>query len=191
MSAGFPLIYADPPWSYETWSKKGAGRTASSHYDVMSLEDIAALPVRDIAAKDAVLLMWATYPHLNVAFEVMHRWGFTYKTVAFTWIKLNPRGMGIAIGNGHYTRANAEIVLLGTRGKGLPRLRRDIPQVLMTPRRAHSKKPADVRDRIVMLFGDLPRVELFARQPSDGWISYGNEIDGRDIREALLQRVAV
>ena len=87
----YKIIYADPPWTYRVWGKKGEGRSAASHYDVMDLDDIKALPVQNIADEDCVLFMWATYPNLREAFEVLDAWGFTYKTVAFTWVKKNKK----------------------------------------------------------------------------------------------------
>ena len=171
----FNVVYADPAWTYKVWSKKGAGRTAASHYDVMSIDDIKLLPVAEIADKDCALFMWATYPNLKEAFEVIDAWGFTYKTVAFTWVKKNKVADSWFWGMGYWTRANAEICLLATKGKPKS-VSRSVHQVVDARIERHSKKPDEVRDRIVSLMGDVPRVELFARERCNGWSAWGNQI---------------
>jgi N6-adenosine-specific RNA methylase IME4 len=177
----FSVIYADPAWTYKVWSKKGEGRTAASHYDVMALNDIKRLPVAKLADKDCALFMWATYPNLKEAFEVLEAWGFTYKTVAFTWVKKNKVSDSWFWGMGYWTRANAEICLLATKGKPKS-VSRSVHQVVDARIERHSKKPDEVRERIVKLMGDVPRVELFARQRCDGWAAWGNEVsDGEAI----------
>ncbi len=178
-------MYADPAWHYRCWSKKGEGRTASNHYDVMTIDDIKALPVNEIVDDNAVLFMWITFPQLPEALEVIKAWGFTYKTNAFTWVKRNKIADSWFLGMGYYTRANAEICLLARKGRGLPRQSKGVHSIVDTHIEAHSKKPDVVRDKIVELFGDVPRVELFARQQVEGWVALGNEIDGKDIRDAL------
>ena len=170
----YQIILADPPWTFRVWSKKGAGRSAASHYDVMSLRDICNLPIKSITAKDAVLLLWAVPPNFPEALEVIDTWDFTYKTFAFTWVKLNQDGSPF-MGMGHYTRANAEVCLLATKTKGkvLPRLSRGVRQVILSPRREHSRKPDEQYGRIEQLFGDVPRIELFARHTRPGWDCWG------------------
>ena len=186
----YSIILADPPWSYNCWNKKDRGRTANSHYDVMTIKDIKALPVSDITVDNAVLFMWATFPQLPEALEVIRYWGFTYKTNGFTWVKRNKKSDSWFWGTGHYTRANAEICLIATKGKVLPRLSGSVHSIIDTPIEKHSKKPDVVRDKIVELFGDLPRIELFARQEVEGWDCLGNEIDGRDIRDAMAELIS-
>jgi len=190
----YKLLLADPPWDFETWSNRGKGRSAEQHYSVMTLEDICDLPVAEIADPEgSALFLWATYPHLEKALITMWSWGFIHKTTAFTWVKLNPKVRGniidiekdFHVGLGYYTRHNPEICLLGTRGKILERCDKGVRNLVVTPRRKHSEKPREVRERIVQLFGDLPRIELFAREKVDGWNSIGFDIDGRDIRESL------
>lgn len=169
----FDLILADPPWAYLVWSQRGAGRTAASHYPTMEIPDICALPVREIAAKDSVLLMWATMPKLEEAFAVIRAWGFEYKTCAFTWVKRNANGDPF-MGMGYYTRQNAELCLLSTRGNPLPRRAQDVPSVITSQRREHSRKPDGQYDLIERLFGrDIRRIELFARQAWPGWERWG------------------
>lgn len=173
----YSIIYADPPWQYNAWTGSRKNGTADSHYDVMSPEAIKALDVNGLADKNAVLFLWATAPTLPQAIELMSVWGFVYKTVAFTWIKRNKRATDtFFFGLGHYTRANAEFCLLGVKGQPLERKSRKVFSIVDTPIKGHSEKPAVVRERIVQLFGDLPRIELFARIKPDNWDAWGNEI---------------
>jgi len=172
----FSIIYADPAWFYRAWHRKGVGRTAESHYPTMNVKEICALPVADIAAKDSALFLWATYACLPEAFEVIKAWGFTYKTVAFTWVKTCRKSPGYFMSLGHWTRANAEICLLAT--KGHPRrISKSVRQLIVSPVRQHSQKPDEARARIVELMGGLPRIELFAREKAEGWSVWGNEVD--------------
>ena len=172
----YNVILADPPWSFRAWSSKGMGRSAEQHYPTMRLEDIKALPVSDLAAGDCVLFLWATFPMLKEALEVIDTWGFTYKTVAFTWVKENRKSPGLVWGLGYWTRANAEVCLLATRGSP-KRQSAAVHQVILSPIERHSKKPDAVRERIVALMGDVTRVELFARQETPGWDVWGNEVE--------------
>ena len=142
----------------------------------MSLPDICALPVADLADRDCALFMWATFPNLPQALDVIKAWGFTYKTVAFVWCKRNRKSGGFFTGLGHYTRANAEICLLATKGS-LKRVSKSVRQIIDTPIEQHSKKPDEARSRIIELFGDVPRIELFARERTAGWDCFGNEVD--------------
>ncbi|QBQ54948.1 MT-A70 family methyltransferase [Nitrosococcus wardiae] len=172
----YSILYADPPWSFKVWNRDtGSGRSAESHYRTMSLEQIKALPVNEIAEKNSVLFLWAVNPSLPEAIEVMTAWGFTYKTVGFTWVKETMSGKD-HVGMGYYTRANAELCLLATKGKPLSRQSRSVRQLIRAKVGRHSEKPAEVRDRIVELFGDLPRLEMFAREKVSGWDSWGNEV---------------
>ena len=171
----YNIIYADPPWSYKNSpSKKGTTRCfAKNHYDLMSTNDIGQLPIKEITEKDSACIMWATFPML----KVMEEWGFKYRTVAFVWVKKNKKNINTNFwGCGYYTRSNAEICLLGVKGKILERKSRSIHQIIESPVEQHSKKPDVVRNKIVELFGDIPRIELFARQYADGWDCWGNEV---------------
>lgn len=172
----YKIIYADPPWQYKTYSEKGLGRSAENHYSTMSLEDIQALPVGELADSDCVLFMWTTIPLLKDCFSVMKAWGFEYKTIAFVWIKLNRKSDSLFWGMGHWTRANAELCMLATKGHP-KRKSAGVHQVIVSHIEEHSKKPDEARERIIQLVGDLPRVELFARQKTDGWDVWGNEVD--------------
>jgi len=172
----YSIIYADPPWRYEVWSNKGKGRSAESHYPTMSLDEICALPVKEVSAPDSALFLWVTFPNLPDAFRVMQAWGFRYKTVAFVWVKRNKKSTGWFWGLGYWTRANAEICLLATKGHPKRQSRR-VHQVIDTPVEEHSKKPDVTRQRIVELMGSVPRIELFARQECPGWDVWGNEVE--------------
>ena len=183
----YQIILADPPWSYRVWSGKEKSRTAENHYPTMSLKDIQALPVEKLAAKDCALFLWVTCPMLAEAFSVLEAWGFTYKTVAFAWIKQNKKSPSLFWGLGHWTRANAEFCLLATRGHPTRRSKK-VHQVLLSPVEEHSKKPDVIRERIVELMGDLPRVELFARQTAPGWDAWGNEVECSPGLHALMEK---
>ncbi len=151
----YSIIYADPPWAYRTYSKKGQGRSAESHYPTMCIEDIKALPVGELAAKDCALFLWITFPCLCEALEVLTAWGFSYKTVAFVWVKQNRKNDDLFTGMGYWTRANAEICILATKGHP-KRVDAGVRQVILSHIEEHSKKPDEARERIVRLMGDLP-----------------------------------
>jgi N6-adenosine-specific RNA methylase IME4 len=171
----YSIIYADPPWTY--MDKASAGnRGAFYKYDLMDDNDIYSIPVSEIADDDCILFIWATFPKIAEALETIKAWGFTYKTVAFTWVKTNKKSDSLFWGMGRWTRSNAEVCLLATKGKP-KRINAGVHSVVMSPIGRHSAKPAEVRDRIVSLVGDLPRIELFARSASDGWDVWGNEIE--------------
>ena len=140
------------------------------------MDALCALPVSKIAAEDSALFVWATFPQLPEALQLIRAWGFTYKTIAFTWIKQNKKSDSLFWGMGYYTRANAELCLLATRGKTLKRISKSVHSVVLSKIREHSKKPDEVRERIVALFGNIPRIELFARQQTPGWDCWGDEV---------------
>ena len=169
----YQIIYADPPWQYEQRSLKGA---AEKHYPTMSISDLYALPVADIAAVDSALFLWAIFPQLPAALKLIRAWGFTYKTIAFLWLKKNKKSDSWFYGLGFWTRGNAEVCLLAT--KGHPKRRAaNIHQFIISPVQEHSKKPDEVREKIVGLMGDVPRIELFARSYTEGWDVWGNEVE--------------
>ena len=170
----YNIIYADPAWNYETWSE-GASRNVKGKYKTMSMKEIWDLPVKDICEKDCILFIWVTYPKLIDCMETIKKWGFTYKTCGFSWIKKNKKSDSLFLGMGYWTRANNEICLLATKGKP-KKISSSVRQVVLDPIREHSRKPDCVRNRIVELLGDLPRIELFARQKVEGWDSWGDEV---------------
>lgn len=171
----FSVIYADPPWEFKVYSGKGKQRSAERHYDTTGLDDIAALPVEALAAPDCALFLWAVMPELPGALEIIKAWGFTYKTAGFTWAKQNRSGDGWFTGMGYWTRANAELCLLATRGSP-QRLAMDVPQLIVAPVREHSRKPDEAPPRIERLLAG-PYLELFARGERPGWTVWGNEIE--------------
>ena len=170
----YNIIYADPPWSYKDKALAG-NRGACCKYDVMTIEDIENLPIKDISASDCILFMWVTMPKLNECFEVIKKCGFAYKTCAFTWIKQNKKSNSLFWGMGRWTRANAELCLIATKGKP-KRQSAKVHSIIMSKIREHSRKPDEVRNKIVELCGDIPRIELFARQTCEGWDCWGNEV---------------
>ncbi len=171
----YNVIYADPPWCFQNWSDKGKKRNVDKHYPTMSKEDIQNLPIKNICEENAILFLWVTSPCLIEGIELIKKWGFTYKTVAFTWIKKNKKTDSLFTGMGYYTRSNAEFCLIATKGKILSRLSHSVHSVIISKIREHSRKPDEARERIVELLGDVPRIELFARQYADGWDCWGNE----------------
>lgn len=183
MSGPYGVIYADPPWQYR--NNKGQG-VAENHYNTMNLDELKALPVGELAAKDCALFLWITSPMLCEAWGIFDAWGFAFKTVAFAWVKVNKKDYSLFTGLGWWTRANVELCLLATRGHP-KRQDNTVHQIVMSRVERHSKKPDEVRRRIELLMGDVPRAELFAREVHPGWVCVGDEIDGMDIRDAIEQ----
>ncbi len=172
----YSIIYADPPWSYRDKAHAGQ-RGVTYKYGLMDLDQIMKLPVADLAAENCALFLWVTPPLLPDCMRVVGAWGFSYKTVGFTWVKkCSLQEEKYFMGMGSYTRTNAELCLLGLKGK-LARVNKGVRSLVVSPIRAHSQKPDEVRDRIALLFGDVPRIELFARQRTPGWDAWGNEIE--------------
>lgn len=168
----FNILYADPPWKYERNKVQGA---AENHYPTMSIEQLCALDVEKITDENCALFLWSTFPFLPEALRLIKAWGFTYKTTAFVWLKQNRKNRDWFFGLGFWTRGNAEICLLATKGKP-KRKSAKVSQLIIAPIDKHSKKPDIVREKIVELMGDLPRIELFARQTTPGWEVFGNEV---------------
>ena len=173
MNKKYQIIYADPAWQYRNMGSIQA--TANAHYSTMSNEDICNLSVKEIADDNCILFLWATFPKIQEALDVIKAWGFEYKTVGFTWIKKNKNGSNF-FGVGWYTKSNAEVCLIGVKGKA-PKISNSISQIIETVRERHSQKPAIVREKIVEFCGDIPRVELFAREKTEGWDVWGNEVE--------------
>lgn len=171
----YKIIYADPAWQFN--DKASAGERGACHkYSVMSVDDMCALPVADLAADDCLLAMWWVGAMPDEALKLVKAWGFKLKTTkGFTWHKLTKHGKD-HFGMGNWTRANSEDCLFAVRGKP-KRVSCGVPQLIHAKVREHSRKPDEARDRLVRLMGDVPRVELFARQKHDGWASWGNEVE--------------
>ena len=163
----YQIIYADPPWGWKTYSDKGRKKTSDNHYNLMSLDELGKLLIP--SDNNCILFMWTQDAHLKNAIELGEKWGFTYKTIAFIWDKQN-------FGMGYWTRKGAEICLLFTKGKP-KRISGGVRQFISDKAREHSRKPDGVRNRIVDLMGDLPRIELFAREKTEGWDVWGNEVE--------------
>ena len=179
----YSIIYADPPWSYQN---RGTRAAASKHYGTMTVDQLKKMGVGaaggGIANSDCALFMWATFPMLREALEVIEAWGFTYKSIAFQWVKQNRSGNGFFFGLGRWTRGNSEPCLIAVKGKP-KRISASVGQLVFSPLRKHSQKPPEVRDKIVELMGDLPRIELFAREAAPGWDAWGDEAPAPDARK--------
>lgn len=173
----YQVIYADPPWDYQQCRLSGS---AKKHYPTMRIEELCALPVAEIADRDCALFLWATFPQLPEALRLIQAWGFMYKTVAFVWLKQNRKALTWFYGLGFWTRSNAEVCLLATKGHP-KRQSAGIHQLVISPVERHSKKPDEVREKIVELMGDVPRIELFARQQTPGWDVWGNEVENSTV----------
>ena len=170
----YQIIYADPPWAY---NESGSGnRVVSSKYPTMQIDDIEKLPIRYITDSNCILWLWVTFPRLQEGIRLMSSWGFKYKGLGFIWVKMNKSSFGFFYGMGYYTRQNPEICLIGRIGRILT-LRHDISCVYQSVIQEHSKKPSAIRSLIVDICGDLPRIELFARQKVEGWDCWGNEVE--------------
>jgi len=182
----YQVIYADPPWAYLWGTGKDGGNFApEKHYKTMSTDEICSIDVRSLRDKNCALFIWSTMPTLPDGIRVIEAWGFKYKTCAFAWVKTKKDGMPLS-GMGSYTKSNIEVCLLGMRGH-IKSVDKTIPQIVMHERIGHSVKPPVVRERIEKLFGDVSRIELFARQKIDGWDAIGYGIDGISIEERIKQ----
>lgn len=173
----YNIIYADPPWMYKDMLSKNPAWGGIT-YNVLSIEEICNMVgggVNRISAKDCVMFLWVTMPMLQEGLDVIRAWGFKYKTCAFCWVKQNPKDDGIYSGLGRWTNGNAELCLLATKGHP-KRIAKNVKQIVIAHRGRHSAKPAEVRERIEQLLGDVPRIELFAREHADGWDCWGNEV---------------
>jgi len=181
-SKKYKIILADPPWHFsskELQKYNGVRFTPlDKYYPTQNKDWIKKLPVKNIADDDCALFLWTTDAHLKEAINTIETWGFKYITVAFIWEKLTVNGKNIAT-LGAWTMKNCELCLLGTRGSMLKYKKvNNIYQLVGAIRKKHSQKPKQVRKNIELLFGDLPRIELFARQKTEGWDVWGNEVDG-------------
>lgn len=168
----FDVIMADPPWSFDNWSEGGNAKNAKAQYECMPTADIKRLPVGHLAAGDCWLWLWATYPMLPEAIDVMDAWGFKYVT-AGPWVKRGVSGK-LAMGTGYVLRSCSEIFLIGKNGEPKTHAR-DVRNVLEAPRREHSRKPDEAYAMAEKLFGPGRRADLFSRESRPGWTNWGNE----------------
>ena len=183
----YQIIYADPPWHYRQGKSMGTQfqGACDRHYDTLTVDQLCELKVASLADTDCVLFLWATFPQLVEAMQLIKAWGFEYKTCGFNWVKLYQDGSP-CFGVGYYTKSNGEICLLATKGSPHKFVTdNSISQMIMSQKTAHSRKPPIARSKIVQLLGDRPRIELFARKPDllfdaegyEGWDVWGNEVD--------------
>lgn len=201
----FPIVYVDPMWQYNSraaWADTRFGGGAGDHYNVADTGDMAALAdqFRAMRPDSGVMLMWVTGPFMEAAPGLMRAWGYTPIKPIFYWVKTTPDG-ALYYGPGAYTGSNVEFVLLGQAnmrrimpaanrknkggdGRGVfevehaPDEAIEIPHPRDGGKIVHSKKPAIFRQRIVELFGDVPRVEVFARERFAGWYAIGDQLPG-------------
>lgn len=171
----YQIVLADPPWEYESPSCLALNSCISGEfqkpYPYMPIEEICALAIKNIAADNSLLFLWATSPRLNFAFKVIESWGFGYATIAFVWekVKVNP---------GYYTLSSTELCLVGRRGNiPQPRARRNVRQFFQKERNKHSKKPEEIRNLITEMFPLQTKIEVFAREKTEGWDCWGNEVE--------------
>ena len=183
----YQIIYADPAWSFkgkgvyqETFPQRKQTRKkrlVTDIYKTMSKKQIEQLPIKDISSNDCALFLWVTDSHLKDGIELIEKWGFTYRTIVFIWKKITNKGNTCA-NIGAWTMKNYEICLLGIKGNMLKNKKaNNIFQLIEAERTIHSQKPNEARNRIIKLFGNLPRIELFARQKTNGWDVWGNEVE--------------
>jgi N6-adenosine-specific RNA methylase IME4 len=185
----YGVIYADPPWSFKTFSNPVDGivphRSEVKPYESMTREELLALPVADITRKDCVLHMWTISSHQDQAYELAAAWGFTYKSLGFNWVKTQKGDPETPkMGMGMWLRQESEISLLFTKGKP-KRVGAGVRQVLLEPAREHSRKPDGFYDRIEELSAG-PYAELFSRSSREGWDAMGNEVGKFDKRPLAL-----
>lgn len=177
----YNVIYADPPWDFNSRYVSGTTfRPLNEKYETMSDKDIIKMgeQIRNLTTKNSVCFMWTTNAHLMVALKALEEWGFTYKTIAFVWVKMG-KTQRIQVNMGMWTMPGSEICLLGVKGTPHKFLKaRNIQQVVLEPRTVHSRKPQEVRDRIVKMFGEKARyLELFAREKVYPFDVFGNEVE--------------
>jgi len=165
----YNIIYADPPWKY----KRDGNHSAASVYDVMDLQDIKNLDVNSITDTEAHLYLWVTNPFIQEGLDVCKSWGFEYKTI-LTWVKTYKDGTPI-MGMGYYFRGCTEHIIFAIKGKKKCK-NKNTKNLFFDNQTKHSQKPAIIRDLIVNCSGDLPRIELFAREKTEGWDVWGNEV---------------
>lgn len=191
----YDLLLADPPWSYNNKSSNGA---ADNHYNTTDFYSLTRLPIEKIASDNSVLCMWYTGNFVREAYELAEAWGFKVRTgFGFVWVKLNKNAgdridkhppedffdfmellnAETRINGGNYTRANAEVCLIATRGRGLERQSASVRQIVYSCLGEHSEKPKEVHHRLEELYGDVPRIELFAREKYGEWDVYGDQVN--------------
>ncbi len=180
----FNVILADPPWLFETYSAKGEGKSPQRHYPCMPTPDICALPIEQLASQNCVLFLWAIWPKIFDAQDVIKAWGFEYSGLGWEWRKFNRQTNKFRFGGGYGTRKNVEPCLLARRGSPVIKTRSErdfideglVDDFMDEKWRGHSRKPDEQYARIERMY-DGPYLELFARQRRRGWSSWGNQVD--------------
>jgi len=174
----YDVILADPPWAFRVWNKDtGQGRSAESHYSTMTIDNICALPIAELANENCALFLWCVWPSIfEYPQRVIDAWGFRYATKAFTWVKSKKGNMGFAMGMGYYTRANDEPCLLAVKGR-MPVQAKDVLSIIYSPRRKHSQKPNEQYNKIERLYPNMRYLELFARTKRENWDVWGREVE--------------
>ena len=186
LAGRYDLIYADPPWPM--WGDPNKNAAAGKHYDLMTLDQIKQMPIKSLFRDKGALFLWATCPRLDIAMDTIKAWGMHYRGIAFIWVKTRKDGE-IIHGQGvppTATKPTSEVCLLATtnkQGRPFPLTSHNTPQVILHPRGRHSQKPSTIRRHIEQLYGDRPKIELFARQSSNGWDGWGNEFPGEEAKE--------
>ena len=173
----YNIIYADPPWSFrEKLTTSSDGKEITDSYPVMTDKELLDLPVGELADKNCLLFLWIVYANLPLGLECIEKWGFHYSTVGFEWLKTTSTGKLVSYFGHWVVGGSIELCLLAKKGS-VPRIDKTVRRLVTAPRGSHSAKPPEVRDRIVQLLGDLPRIELFAREQAPGWDVWGNEVE--------------
>lgn len=180
----YGLILADPPWRFRTWGDHGQTKSPSKHYSLMTMEQLYALPVGDLAARDCALVVWGVAPMVPHAIDLIKAWGFTFKTSG-VWAKQSKTGRIWAFGTGYVWRSASEPYFYATRGEPKSAVK-DIRNLIVSPLREHSRKPERMRKDLDRMFPDVRKVELFARQPAPGWDAWGNQTEKFQAATPLL-----
>ena len=175
----YDVILADPPWHFETWGE--GDRNVTKYYPIMETEDICKMTIP--SSDNCVLFLWACWPKLKDALQVIDRWGFEYKTIGWIWVKANRNSFGFFTGMGYYTRANSEPCFIATKGKPARVSDKGIQALIYSPVREHSRKPSEQYDKIEKLYPGMKYLELFARGKREGWDVFGNEVEDSIVLE--------
>jgi len=171
----YSIVLADPPWTFKVWNAAKSKNHVSHKYNLMSVDEIGKLSIP--ASENCALFLWATWPNLKDAFDILNYWEFTYRTLAWVWVKLNRNSMGFFHGNGYYTRSNTEPCLLAVRGN-MPVAAHDVQALICSPVRQHSRKPDEQYAKIERLYPQGRYLEMFARRKhSERWDVWGNEVE--------------
>ena len=173
----YQIIYADPPWGFGNCKLNAAtkGKEITDHYPTMTDKEILQLPINNLTDKNCLLFLWVVHSKLPLALDCIKQWGFQYSTVAFEWLKRTTTGKPVCFMGKWVCGGAIELCLLARKGS-VSRITKNIHRLIDAPRLKHSQKPPETKNRIVQLVGNLPRIELFAREKTPGWDVWGNEV---------------